>query len=421
MYAASSSVSAPPRPHRPAARRAADRTSTPHAGAPAPGAADRGGAGGRRPAAQRETRLVRPAGRPAAHGDRLGAPDLPGVQPGPGAAPQRPFRPPGRHHRPHDGGRQVSTGPLPRLGGAVPARNSGLPRVRPAPSAGPGAAADRRRPGELHAGHRADARPGGGAARGIPSEAPPRADVRAALGAICRVNLWRPPAGLFDAPLDYAGPASPATTSWGCSPTGIWATCRSCCTASRTRAAGRAWGSSATATRCCPTSCCPRPARCWSTGSTRAGTCRATTWRRCGRCSATPRRRGARSASSPRPAGPAARDAFLVNLMLVLTREIRTYETAVQRTMREPAPAERAGASRRGRRRRGAAAAAAPAARRLRAARRRAVRAAVGTPREAELRRVMGLDQCTPRRPQRTVPGNLPTRRADVRTLVPAK
>ncbi|MFR9675714.1 aminoglycoside phosphotransferase family protein [Streptomyces sp. TR06-5] len=39
-------------------------------------------------------------------------------------------------------------------------------------------------------------------------------------------------------------------------------------------------------------------------------------------------------------AGPAARDAFLVNLMLVLTREIRTYETAVQRTMRGAAAPE---------------------------------------------------------------------------------
>jgi hypothetical protein len=37
-------------------------------------------------------------------------------------------------------------------------------------------------------------------------------------------------------------------------------------------------------------------------------------------------------------AGPAARDAFLVNLMLVLTREIRTCETAVQRSMRDPSP-----------------------------------------------------------------------------------
>lgn len=37
-------------------------------------------------------------------------------------------------------------------------------------------------------------------------------------------------------------------------------------------------------------------------------------------------------------AGPASRDAFLVNLMLVLTREIRTYETAVQRSMHDLAP-----------------------------------------------------------------------------------
>ncbi|WP_039936667.1 phosphotransferase, partial [Streptomyces himastatinicus] len=37
-----------------------------------------------------------------------------------------------------------------------------------------------------------------------PAEAPPRADVRAALGAICRINQWRPPGDLFDAPVDYA-------------------------------------------------------------------------------------------------------------------------------------------------------------------------------------------------------------------------
>jgi aminoglycoside phosphotransferase (APT) family kinase protein len=38
-------------------------------------------------------------------------------------------------------------------------------------------------------------------------------------------------------------------------------------------------------------------------------------------------------------AGPASRDAFLVNLMLVLTREIRAYETALQRSMHDTAPA----------------------------------------------------------------------------------
>src|ERR1044072_9448376 len=36
------------------------------------------------------------------------------------------------------------------------------------------------------------------------SRPPPRADVRAALGAICRINQWRPPGDLFDAPVDYA-------------------------------------------------------------------------------------------------------------------------------------------------------------------------------------------------------------------------
>lgn len=36
--------------------------------------------------------------------------------------------------------------------------------------------------------------------------------------------------------------------------------------------------------------------------------------------------------------GPAARDAFLINLMLVLTQEVRAAEAAVQRTMRDEAP-----------------------------------------------------------------------------------
>lgn len=38
--------------------------------------------------------------------------------------------------------------------------------------------------------------------------------------------------------------------------------------------------------------------------------------------------------------GPAARDAFLVNLLLVLTHQVRTCEAALQRSMREPAPTQ---------------------------------------------------------------------------------
>ncbi len=37
-----------------------------------------------------------------------------------------------------------------------------------------------------------------------PAEAPPRADIRAALSAIRGLNAWRPPTGTFGAPLDYA-------------------------------------------------------------------------------------------------------------------------------------------------------------------------------------------------------------------------
>ncbi len=120
--------------------------------------------GDRDPTAQRETRLVRPSGRPAAHGDRVGAPDLPGVRSGAGAAPQRTLRAPGRHHWTQHRRRQVLTGPLPRVGRADPPRDSRIPLVRPAPPSGAGAETDRGGPGQLHTRDRADAGPGRGTA-----------------------------------------------------------------------------------------------------------------------------------------------------------------------------------------------------------------------------------------------------------------
>ena len=116
---------------------------------------------------------------------------------------------------------------------AVPARNSRIPRVRPAPPTGAGAAADRRGPGQLHAGDRADAGPGGGPAAapggGAAARRPPGGPRRdlpaqrvAAAGRDCSTPRWTTRDG------------SPATTSWVCSPTGTSAICRSCCTASRT-------------------------------------------------------------------------------------------------------------------------------------------------------------------------------------------
>lgn len=171
-----------------------------------------------------------------------------------------------------------------------------------------------------------------------PAEAPPRADVRAALSAVCRINLWRPPAGLFDAPLDYAqrigryhdlglltdrdlgdlqkllhglahiqgqfshgdallnnvllSPAGPVLLDWD------------------------------------------------HAGWYLPGYDLATLWSVLGDAPVA-RRQISQLAQAQ---GPAARDAFLVNLMLVLTREIRRYESAVQRTMREPAPAPAPGA-----------------------------------------------------------------------------
>ncbi|MFC9926398.1 aminoglycoside phosphotransferase family protein [Streptomyces sp. NPDC127190] len=171
-----------------------------------------------------------------------------------------------------------------------------------------------------------------------PTEAPSRTDIRTALGAVCRVNAWRPPAGTFDMPLDYGAritryhdlglltdrdlgdlqkllhgiahevgrhgmlqfnhgdallsnillsPAGPVLVDWE------------------------------------------------HAGWYLPGYDLATLWLVLGDAPAA-RRQISQIAQS---AGPASRDAFLVNLMLLLTREIRTYETAVQRSMHESAPA----------------------------------------------------------------------------------
>lgn len=48
-----------------------------------------------------------------------------------------------------------------------------------------------------------------------PMEAPPRPDIRAALGAICRLNAWRPRRAR-STPRWTTPPASPVITSWDC-------------------------------------------------------------------------------------------------------------------------------------------------------------------------------------------------------------
>ncbi|MFJ8932356.1 MULTISPECIES: aminoglycoside phosphotransferase family protein [unclassified Streptomyces] len=171
-----------------------------------------------------------------------------------------------------------------------------------------------------------------------PVEAPPRADVRAALGAICRVNQWRPPAGTFDAPLDYAARINrfhnlglltdrdmgdlqkllhgiAHTAGRG----GMGQFCHGDALLSNVLLA--------------PTG--PVLVDWEHAGWYLPGYDLATLWSVLGDAPVA-RRQISQLAQS---GGPAARDAFLVNLMLVLTREIRTYETAVQRSLHEQTPA----------------------------------------------------------------------------------
>ncbi|CAK7283147.1 hypothetical protein SGPA1_21122 [Streptomyces misionensis JCM 4497] len=162
---------APPPGGRRTVSRPGGASGRPRAGR-TPAAADPGPA--RHATAERETRPVRPPGRPAARGDRRGAADLPGVHAGPGPAAQRPVRALRRYDGTRHGRRQVPAGPLARMGGAQQARNSRIPLVRPAPASGPGAPADRGGSGQLHPGHRADAGPGGGAPAASDGGAPPR-------------------------------------------------------------------------------------------------------------------------------------------------------------------------------------------------------------------------------------------------------
>ncbi|GAA3379271.1 aminoglycoside phosphotransferase family protein [Streptomyces sannanensis] len=170
-----------------------------------------------------------------------------------------------------------------------------------------------------------------------PAEAPPRADVRAALGAISRVNSWRPPNGVFGAPLDYASRIARyhelglftdrdlgdlQKLLHGLAHTG------------GRQGVGQFCHGDALLSNFLLSPTGPVLVDWDHAGWYLPGYDLATLWAVMGDAPAA-RRQVSQLAQA---AGPAARDAFLVNLMLVLTREIRTYETAVQRTMREAAP-----------------------------------------------------------------------------------
>ncbi|MFI1800346.1 aminoglycoside phosphotransferase family protein [Streptomyces sp. NPDC020379] len=165
-----------------------------------------------------------------------------------------------------------------------------------------------------------------------PTDPPPRADVRAALGAICRVNLWRPPAGMFDMPLDY-GKRITRYHELGL------LTDRDLGDLQKllhglAHVQGQFCHGDALLSNILLSPAGPVLVDWDQAGWYLPGYDLATLWTVLGDAP------GARRQISQyaQQAGTVSRDAFLVNLMLVLTREIRTYETAVQRALQEPAP-----------------------------------------------------------------------------------
>lgn len=171
-----------------------------------------------------------------------------------------------------------------------------------------------------------------------PVEAPPRADIRAALGAICRLNAWRPPAGTFDAPLDYAERISRfhdlgllTDRDLGDLQKLLHGIAQ---TAGR-QGMGQFCHGDALLSNILLSPAGPVLLDWEHAGWYLPGYDLATLWAVLGDAPVA-RRQISQIAQS---AGPAWRDAFLVNLMLVLTREIRAYETAVQRSMHDTLPA----------------------------------------------------------------------------------
>ncbi|MDH6228564.1 MULTISPECIES: aminoglycoside phosphotransferase family protein [Streptomyces] len=171
-----------------------------------------------------------------------------------------------------------------------------------------------------------------------PVEPPPRADLRAALGAICRLNAWRPPAGTFSAPLDYAARinryhALGLLTDRDLGD--LQKLLHGIAHSSGRQGTGQFCHGDALLSNILVSPTGPVLVDWEHAGWYLPGYDLATLWSVLGDAPDV-RRQISQLAQSQ---GPAARDAFLVNLMLILTREIRTYEMAVQRTMQDVAPA----------------------------------------------------------------------------------
>ncbi|MCM2579238.1 aminoglycoside phosphotransferase family protein [Streptomyces meridianus] len=164
-----------------------------------------------------------------------------------------------------------------------------------------------------------------------PSDGPPAADVRAVLGAICRINQWRPPGDLFDAPVDYAARITRyhelglfTDRDLG----DLQQLLRGVAHSSK-QGQGQFCHGDALLSNVLLSATGPVLVDWEHAGWYLPGYDLATLWSVLGGAPAA-RRQISQLAQA---AGPAARDAFLINLMLILTREIRTHETALQRSI----------------------------------------------------------------------------------------
>ncbi|MFJ4273630.1 aminoglycoside phosphotransferase family protein [Streptomyces coelicoflavus] len=174
-----------------------------------------------------------------------------------------------------------------------------------------------------------------------PLEAPSRSDIRATIGAVCRLNAWRPPAGTFDAPLDYAARISRyhelgllTDRDLG----DLQKLLHGIAHVGGRQGLGQFCHGDALLSNVLMSPAGPVLVDWEHAGWYLPGYDLATLWAVLGDAPAA-RRQISQIAQAT---GTAARDAFLVNLMLVLTREIRTYETAVQRSMQDTVAASSA-------------------------------------------------------------------------------
>ncbi|MEU2184951.1 aminoglycoside phosphotransferase family protein [Streptomyces thermolilacinus] len=170
------------------------------------------------------------------------------------------------------------------------------------------------------------------------AQAPPRADFKAVLGAVESLNRWRPPAGTFDAPLDYAARIAryhELGLFTDRDRDDLQKLLHGLALSGGRHGMGQFCHGDALLSNMLLSPTGPVLVDWEHAGWYLPGYDLATLWTVLGDAPLARRQ----ISQHAQYGGPAARDAFLVNLMLVLTREIRTYETAVQRTIREAPPA----------------------------------------------------------------------------------